>query len=58
MHGPPLILVVDDDRDTLDATRALLEGEGYAVDVATTGSPRSSDSARRCSRVRRCSSSI
>jgi CheY-like chemotaxis protein len=38
MHdGRPLILVVDDDPDILEALAEILEGEGYAVDRARHG---------------------
>ena len=30
------ILVVDDQRDVLDALRLLLKGEGYAVELVTS----------------------
>ena len=35
--APPRILVVDDDPDTLEALRSLLEASGHSVDVAETG---------------------
>ena len=35
--GRPRILVVDDDRAIISTTKAILEDEGYIVDVATSG---------------------
>jgi CheY-like chemotaxis protein len=37
IDGGPLILIVDDDRDSRDAARMVLEDEGYTVDVAADG---------------------
>ncbi|MBK5259552.1 MAG: response regulator [Thermoanaerobaculia bacterium] len=34
---PPRALVVEDDRNTRDALRAIIEGEGWIVDVAADG---------------------
>lgn len=34
---PPRALVVEDDRDTREALRAIIEGEGWIVDVAPDG---------------------
>ncbi len=31
------VIVIDDDPDVLEATRAVLEGGGYAVETATSG---------------------
>ena len=35
--GRPRILVVDDDQAIISTTKAILEDEGYIVDVATSG---------------------
>jgi CheY-like chemotaxis protein len=35
--GGPRVLVVDDDRDSGETTRMILEDEGYAVDLAPNG---------------------
>jgi CheY-like chemotaxis protein len=37
MAGAKLILVVDDDEDTRDAIRQVLEAEGYKVAIAANG---------------------
>lgn len=37
MSQPPLILVVDDDPDILDALRFMLEDEGYRVQTSEKG---------------------
>jgi CheY-like chemotaxis protein len=37
MEGGPLILVVDDDPDTLEVARLVLEDEGYQIEVAANG---------------------
>jgi CheY-like chemotaxis protein len=37
MDGRPVVLVVDDDEAIRDATRVLLEEEGYVVEVAADG---------------------
>jgi CheY-like chemotaxis protein len=37
IDGGPLVLIVDDDRDSRDAARMVLEDEGYSVDVASDG---------------------
>jgi CheY-like chemotaxis protein len=36
-EGGPLVLIVDDDQDSRDTARMVLEEEGYAVDVASNG---------------------
>jgi CheY-like chemotaxis protein len=36
-EGGPLVLIVDDDQDSRDTARMVLEEEGYAVDVAPNG---------------------
>jgi CheY-like chemotaxis protein len=37
IEGAPLVLIVDDDRDSRDAAKMVLEDEGYSVDVAADG---------------------
>jgi CheY-like chemotaxis protein len=37
IEGGPLVLVVDDDRDSRESTQLVLEDEGYTVDVAPNG---------------------
>jgi CheY-like chemotaxis protein len=37
IDGGPLVLIVDDDRDSREAARMVLEDEGYTVDVAPNG---------------------
>ncbi|OPZ25661.1 MAG: Alkaline phosphatase synthesis transcriptional regulatory protein PhoP [Lentisphaerae bacterium ADurb.BinA184] len=36
-NGKPVILCVDDDQDTLDAIRVVLEAGGYVMEEAATG---------------------
>ena len=37
MDGGPLVLIVDDDQDSRETARMVLEEEGYTVDVAPNG---------------------
>lgn len=37
MDGAPLVLIVDDDSDSRETARMVLEDEGYDVDVASNG---------------------
>lgn len=37
IDGGPLVLIVDDDRDSRETARMILEDEGYTVDVASNG---------------------
>jgi CheY-like chemotaxis protein len=37
VEGGPLVLIVDDDRDSRETARMVLEEEGYTVDVAADG---------------------
>ncbi len=37
IDGGPLVLIVDDDRDSRETARMVLEDEGYSVDVASNG---------------------